>query len=1160
VVSLGEYALTSDPRALAKFPFAEGAEVPAFGVFAKNLDLPESEFIKTRRWFLSRSGGSSKTRVVDVFRVPDAGESESAEKKKPGKDDAKPKTPKPPRPLEHRSWGLLPDGGLDPLALKRSSIGSTSGGADGRELVIHEIMYHPMSENPDEEYIEIYNRSSNSVRLTDYRIVGGIRYLFDSKARIGPQSYIVVAKNPSFLAGRYGLSRASVVGPFEGTLSDRGEEIRIEDARGRIVSLVPYGDRHPWPSWADGLGSSLELRHPDLDPTLAASWEASDESKKSKWKRYKYRKKHRKLHGQNFSGFQVLLLGAGETLIDNMAVGSKVNLTPDGDFEKQSPHWNGYGTHEGSRWSDEAHRGKKSYRVVSGGRGDTRQNFVSRSANFTPDSTYQVSFYARWLRGSPLLLTRSGGHGVAKTHRLEVPKKLGTPGKKNSAFEKEAKPSVGTPSQFPVAPTTEDSVRFSVNVSSISPVKLVTLRYRSDEIKEWQTVLLERSADRSGPLLASEEWRGVVPPMNGRIVEFSLRAQTGEVGHALFPNRRATETTGRPGPVAHYGLGIVPHRRFPTLTVLIGDEDWAKLHGNPRMSNQLRNASLVFGNERILYNIGVRRRGSPFTRNRYNWRLALGSDTIDGRPLLTMDGQGGDGTRLQERLAYWLLNTLQAPNSRQQYAYFRILGREEGVYEEVEKIDGRYADRWFGKSYERRRLIDSRSKRSKPKPKRRGGFVVDQNDFYKIDDHFEFQNGSRRNYDAFFDYKTPDIEDYRFNFKPRGEGCHENFAALIDLFKVLDPQVTPDKTFVSRVEDLVDVDTTLRVLAARNLIDDWDTIGRQRGKNAFLFRSERDGLWRLLPWDCDLAWRNPDSDLMSEKFPAIRRIYSIPTYRRQFLSYMAFLADYAFEAERFGAVCADLQDASGARTDSFREFAAKRRTKVLSEVPKVPFRVSSAKRVRDRSGHDVLRATGTAPILAYRLELDGRFAFPRFLDMRRWVADFPVGPEGGKKAVNALDLAGRLVGTYKVSVRSRSSAKDLPEIEEAPPVVIAPPRPVKPTVDEPTITHANPTTARARAGLPPERREGDPVDADSDDADPDDADPDDVASELGDPGSEIVLVELDEPLDDERSEEVASDLSLTETLEGAVEETRERVSRRDLLGTKIERLESEPDV
>jgi hypothetical protein len=156
---------------------------------------------------------------------------------------------------------------------------------DGR-VIINEIMYHPQSERTSEEYIELRNTGSSAVNLAGWRLNRGVGYDF-SNVSITAGGYVVVAANPSAFALKYG-SVGTVLGPWEGILSNSGEEIELEDASGNRVDIVAYADEGDWAArrrlgstgWEwyaehDGLGKSLELMNSRLDNSVAQNWASS---------------------------------------------------------------------------------------------------------------------------------------------------------------------------------------------------------------------------------------------------------------------------------------------------------------------------------------------------------------------------------------------------------------------------------------------------------------------------------------------------------------------------------------------------------------------------------------------------------------------------------------------------------------------------------------------------------------------------------------------------------------------------------------------------------------------------------------------------------------------------------------------------------------------
>ena len=95
-------------------------------------------------------------------------------------------------------------------------------------MVINELMYHPVDvsgssliENPDEEFVELFNLSTTNVTLFDplfpantWRLSGGIDFTFPGGITVSPNGYVVVVHfdpvaNPQTLAAfrlRFGLS------------------------------------------------------------------------------------------------------------------------------------------------------------------------------------------------------------------------------------------------------------------------------------------------------------------------------------------------------------------------------------------------------------------------------------------------------------------------------------------------------------------------------------------------------------------------------------------------------------------------------------------------------------------------------------------------------------------------------------------------------------------------------------------------------------------------------------------------------------------------------------------------------------------------------------------------------------------------------------------
>ena len=137
-------------------------------------------------------------------------------------------------------------------------------------VVFNEIMFHPATNEPAMEWIELHNQNSVDVDLGGWKIAGGIDYTFPIGTVIRGGGQLVVAVSPATLMAATGAT--NIVGPFTGRLSNNGEELRLRDLNSRLMDSVSYGVDGEWPEGADGSGMSLVKRHPNLASGPAENW------------------------------------------------------------------------------------------------------------------------------------------------------------------------------------------------------------------------------------------------------------------------------------------------------------------------------------------------------------------------------------------------------------------------------------------------------------------------------------------------------------------------------------------------------------------------------------------------------------------------------------------------------------------------------------------------------------------------------------------------------------------------------------------------------------------------------------------------------------------------------------------------------------------------
>jgi len=171
---------------------------------------------------------------------------------------------------------------LDQYGVEVSSVSIQGLPSDQQQsLRISEIMYHPADPgtgvNPEDlEYIEVVNIGNSPVSLEGVRFTVGITFDLPN-ITLKSNECLVVAKSPGLLAQVADLDGITVLGPFQGRLSNSSERIKLEDAGNNTILDFAYEDN--WHRATDGDGYSLEV----IDPVNTSpqgydkknSWQAS---------------------------------------------------------------------------------------------------------------------------------------------------------------------------------------------------------------------------------------------------------------------------------------------------------------------------------------------------------------------------------------------------------------------------------------------------------------------------------------------------------------------------------------------------------------------------------------------------------------------------------------------------------------------------------------------------------------------------------------------------------------------------------------------------------------------------------------------------------------------------------------------------------------------
>ena len=160
----------------------------------------------------------------------------------------------------------------DSTALTVEQVFTLSCATPTRGVVINEVLYNGVDNTVRDEFIELYNAGTVTVNLTGWRLSSAVDYDFPANTMLAAGAYLIVAQDPATISARFGKA---ALGPWTGSLSSKGETIRLRDAGDVIVSEADYKPGFPWPTSADGDGTSMELINPKLDEGLGSNWRAA---------------------------------------------------------------------------------------------------------------------------------------------------------------------------------------------------------------------------------------------------------------------------------------------------------------------------------------------------------------------------------------------------------------------------------------------------------------------------------------------------------------------------------------------------------------------------------------------------------------------------------------------------------------------------------------------------------------------------------------------------------------------------------------------------------------------------------------------------------------------------------------------------------------------
>jgi hypothetical protein len=1017
-VSLAGCVLTDDPE-LDRYVIPGGTTIPANGFISFNQT--------TLGFSLGADGetiyfkNAARTRIIDAVRFE-------------GQENGV-------------STGRSPDGAEQFYRLTTKTAGTNNAAIRVSDVIINELMFHPITENDDDQYLELFNRSGSPVNLSGWTIGDGVSFTFPNGTTIAANGYLVVANvRANFLTNYPTVNPALVFGDFSGNLSGRGERVTlgkpdsIVSTNGMVVATnffqiivdeVAYADGGRWGQWADGGGSSLERIDPRANSRLPSNWADSNETTKAPWKLLTATGT---IDNGNVAAnqLQVLLQGAGECLIDNVQVlSNSVNLIANSTFETDANGWTAEGTESlSSLETTEGFGSSRSYHVRAVERGDNQINRIrtpltSTLASGTTSVTIQA--HVRWLKGHPEILFRLRGNWLECAGEMALPISPGTPGAVNSRFAANVGPAITEVQHSPVLPAANQPFIVTARVHDPDGITTLQLKFRVDPNATYSIVNMNDTGTAGDAVAKDGIFTATIPGQPGGVmVAFYVSATDGFAPTAttFFPNDAPLrECLARVGE-------IQPSGNFPAYRLWMTQANLTTWATRPELDNSPFDVTFVLDDQRVIYNAKALYAGSPYiapgfsspAAGRCGYSIDLPKDDQflgdDGLVLDWPGGHGGETTAMQEQMAYWIADKLNLAYSHRYIIRLHVNGvtdeTRQTVFEAVHQPGSSFIEQWS----------------------------PDDTDgqFFKIDRAFEFGDAGNliadpqprmQNFTTTGGVKK--TEKYRWNFMYRAADRVNDYTgifAVADAFNAASPEPYTSATF-----GLLEVEQWLRIFAVEHIIVNFDSWGHDIGKNMYAYKP-LNGKWQLYMFDLDWlmlaaqqSGRSPASaPLFNSEDPTIGAMYAHPPFARAYwraveetINGPLATANYipVMDAKYQSLVANGVKWCDGqalTAPSAVKTWFATRRTFLQNQLATVAsaFTVNGSAPITN----GVATISGTAPIGVVTITINGVPWQVRWTGVNTWTATVPLQTGNNLFNVAGLDANGQPIAgaTGSVSV------------------------------------------------------------------------------------------------------------------------------------------------
>jgi hypothetical protein len=887
------------------------------------------------------------------------------------------------------------------------------------QIVINEIMFHPdqPAGEAEAEWIELYNRGDEPVDLSLWRLDDAVDFIFPQDTEIARGEYLVIARDAVSLAIEH--PGINIVGNFTGTLSNAGEQLSLRDALGNPVDEVRYYDGGRWPGTADGTGPSIELRHPDVDNALAEAWAASDEGSKTTWQTYTYRgtaQASRVGPDNQWREFVIGLLDGGEVLIDDISVienpapdGTGRQMLRNGSFESGTSDWRLRGNHRHSGVIDDPDKaGNNVLRLTATGPTEHMHNHLETTLvdyirNGRP---YEISFRAKWISGSNQFHSRLYFNRLPMTTPIERPPLSGTPGARNSTAEPNIGPLYDGFTHSPAVPPPQQPVVVRVRAEDPDNVASMTL---------WYSVNGGGWTSQGMSDLGNGLYSGSIPGHRAAtIVQFYVEGRDGLGASSTFP------AAGRDSRALYkVDDGLASSTGLHNIRLIVTPPDRTFMHTDINlMSNDRIGTTLIYDEQEIFYDVGMRLKGSEHGRTtslRLGFNVKFNPDQLFRGVLSGMSLDRSQGVGFGQRE---ILNDIMATHS----------GSIPGEFNDLAHIMAPLDIHTSGAIMQMARFSDV--------------FLDEQFDSGSDGNVFEYeliyyphQTAAESVYcdssggvnkcpqpdgTAFTNIRSlgDDPESYRWIYLKKNNRDEDDYSRLIEFTKVMG---LTGSAFNNQIGDVIDIDQFLRAHAIATLtgMSDNYTLGAQH--NAQFYIRPSDGRVLYFPHDIDAFY----SDTRNIGGGDWAKLISVNSRARTYYGHLHDIISTTWNRDHMQRWTEHFaQLLPGESWSSYLSGIGSRSANVLSQVksrvPEVTFAITTG------GGDDlevdtasvVLQGDGWINVREIRLAGSDRPLLVEWTDRDSWRVDVPLSFGENLLTLEAYDFQGELIASESITVRS----------------------------------------------------------------------------------------------------------------------------------------------